>query len=221
MQVIGIDGWKKNWIGIVLDASGFSKAELFTSLDSVIANTQYEVITIDVPIGLPDTPPRIADTIVRTQIGGRRSSVFPSPPAFCLDPSWQKYSEANQESRRRFQCGITAQTFALMNNIRSAERVARNDNRVFEVHPEFSFFHMNNERPLGFSKKSWNGSAERLAILRTHGIHLPERFCNDVGRVGLDDILDAACAAWTALRIHENRAIVVPTGSERIGGIWA
>jgi predicted RNase H-like nuclease len=84
---------------------------------------------------------------------------------------------------------------------------------VHEVHPELSFWKMNKEMPLSWSKHSWNGFFERRSLLAEEGIVFPERL--PIG-VGLADVLDAAAAAWTARRIatREHEAFPVDSGAE-------
>lgn len=221
MRVIGVDGWKTKWIGIVIDENGFVEGKTFSNLIDVIAMGEYKVIALDVPIGLPDTPPREADEIVRQRVGERRASVFPVPPAFCLDSDWTDRAKASLESERLFGRGIGCQSFSLMANIRNAQEISVADDRVYEVHPEFCFYMMNDEVPLKFTKKSWNGQTERLQLLAKHGIEFPEMFECDVGRVPIDDILDAACSAWSAWRIANNECIAVPDRTKRSHRIWA
>ena len=59
------------------------------------------------------------------------------------------------------------------------------------------------------SKKSWNGAGERRAALEEAGIVLPG-FLNGAGDIPVDDVLDAAVAAWSAKRIEEGSAGCVP-----------
>jgi predicted RNase H-like nuclease len=56
-------------------------------------------------------------------------------------------------------------------------------------------------RPLTWSKKSWAGMTERLDALKGSNIKL-EMFVDEAGdNAGVDDMLDAAAAAWSARRI--------------------
>lgn len=67
------------------------------------------------------------------------------------------------------------------------------------------------------NKKSEQGAAERLTLLRTVfpdiDRHLPSRPFG----AGKDDLLDAAVASWTALRIHnmEARQVCEPEGDAK------
>lgn len=221
MTVIGVDGWKRKWVGVEIDDSQAIATRVFDTLDEIVSDRRYKVIAIDVPIGLPEVPPRQADNIVRQKIGERRSSVFASPPAFCLDERWDSQRMVSEESKRRFRIGVGSQTYALLHNIRAAHRVASQDDRVYEVHPEFTFFVMNNEKPLRYSKKAWNGVFERKAILRSHGLALPEYIDGEGGQVSVDDLIDAASCAWTANRIERNECIAVPDKNQRFERIWA
>jgi predicted RNase H-like nuclease len=90
------------------------------------------------------------------------------------------------------------------------------------VHPEVSFAEMA-QRPLDWSKKSWNGSQLRRGLLREQGIDLPDTL-PDVGAAGVDDVLDAAAAAWSADRIACGLAVSLPSPPQVIDGrpvaIW-
>ena len=99
------------------------------------------------------------------------------------------------------------------------------DARLFEVHPEVSFARLAG-RTLDSSKKSWNGAAQRRALLAGVGIELP----NDLGPAGtapVDDVLDAAVAAWSASRIAAGEAVSLPATpgrrdrSGRLIAIWS
>ena len=217
---IGVDGWKGRWVAVVLNDEGYVSARVYKTLDEIVSAADFAVIGLDVPIGLPEQPPRASDNLVRAKLGARSSSVFAAPPSFCLDPRWSTRAAASDESKRRFGIGIGAQAFALMHNIRCADQVAGSDSRVYEVHPEFSFCLMNAEKPLRFNKKCWNVREERVALLRKHRVVLPKMFSNEVGQVPVDDILDAAAVAWSARRIAKNGAVALPDASQRIGSIW-
>ena len=147
--------------------------------------------------------------------------MFNSPPAFALDPRWADYGATNAESRRRYGSGISAQGFALLKNIREADAVAQKDQRFHEVHPEVTFCAMNGGTPLKFTKKSWNGQEERIALLAKWGITIPSRLPEQgAGNIPADDLLDAAAAAWTADRIARSEADAVPDSQQRTGRIW-
>ena len=100
--VAGIDGCPKGWVAVLLSDCRFGRAELaagFTSLLPILADAR--VIAIDIPIGLPTGKKRrLADTEARKLLGGRGSSVFPTPPRLVLEAP--TYAEANRISKQSF-----------------------------------------------------------------------------------------------------------------------
>ena len=117
--------------------------------------------------------------------------------------------------------GVSAQAHALGPRIKHVTAVAEHDARIYEVHPELSFRAMNAWRPLSHPKKSAGGALERIALLRSHAIALDH--LDQAGSVPLDDVVDAAAAAWTANRISRRTAEAVPAGPHhgvRLGVIW-
>ena len=76
--------------------------------------------------------------------------------------------------------------------------------------------------PLAHSKKGWNGHHARRALLEGVGIFVPRVLSGPAGRAAVDDVLDAAAAAWTAWRRSRGLACRVPTGDPDPDGgfIW-
>ena len=217
--VAGVDGWKGRWVAVFLQHGKFQRAEVFDSLTDVVQNQQPQIFGIDVPIGLAKVPPRAAEAAARSLLGPRRSSVFDPPAKMFLDEKWAVYREANQESKQRFERGISAQGFALMKNIREADRIASKDKRCYEVHPELTFRAINGA-PLTADKKSWNGLQQRMKLLKREGIKLPTELPEELIKVPADDLLDAAAAAWSAMRIANGDGEAVLDTKQRLGRIW-
>ncbi len=110
---------------------------------------------------------------------------------------------------------MTAQAYALRNRILEIEDLARDDDRVIEVHPEVSFSELA-RRPL-LSKHRTDGLLERRSLLEEAGIELPE----SAPRIAEPDLLDATVAAWSARRYASGEAAPLPAGhTARIGAIW-
>jgi predicted RNase H-like nuclease len=142
----------------------------------------------------------------REFVGPRRSSVFPVPPRAVLEAN--SYEEALSLSRKLIGKGITRQSWALRDKILDADSVSAAEPRIHEVHPEVSFCAMAGA-PLAYAKRTWNGQAQRKALLTQAGIELPD----DIGpaaAVPVDDVLDAAASAWSALRIAAGEARTLP-----------
>lgn len=130
-----------------------------------------------------------------------------------------EYDAANEIHRERTGQGLSRQAFGLLPKIRDVHNwLPQKPCRVVEVHPEVSFTQLAG-KPLP-PKKSWAGAERRRTLLEEAGITLP----SDLGKAGeaaVDDILDAAVAAWTARRVHAATAIPLPDPPEPLGGIEA
>lgn len=77
---------------------------------------------------------------------------------------------------------------------------------AFEVHPEVCFWALNEQRPLVHRKKSEAGVVERLGILSPVFPEIEHHLLSRPPGLGKDDLLDAAAAAWTAMRWHQGKA---------------
>jgi len=90
---------------------------------------------------------------------------------------------------------------------------------VVEVHPEVSFAQLAGS-PLPDGKRTWAGVHHRRRLLAEAGVHL----WDDVGEAGrhaaVDDVLDAAAAAWTAVRVATGTATTLPNPPAEYSDGW-
>jgi predicted RNase H-like nuclease len=208
VKVVGVDGTRGGWIAIALDDGCFA-GDYF--LDPI--ETDFEeladagVIAIDVPIGFG---PHQADVAARGFLNGAASTVFSTPTRDVLTVPFGPG------------LGVSAQAHALGPRILHVTRLAESDARIYEVHPEVSFRAMNDGRPLAHRKKSAGGALERVELLRKTGIELVDLDAS--ANAPLDDVLDAAAAAWSAHRIANGSARTLPSPPEDVDGravaIW-
>jgi predicted RNase H-like nuclease len=208
VRVAGVDGTKGGWVAVVLDDGRFVSDHVLLDVRSTFAELRdAAVIGIDVPVGFG---PRLADAAARAYLSGAASTVFTTPSKEILETTF------------RAGLGISAQSHALGNRILHVTELARHDPRFYEVHPEVSFRAMNDGIPLGYRKKSAGGALERIEILRRHGITLDT--LGAAASVPLDDVLDAAAAAWSARRIGSGIASRLPDPPQTLAGrevaIW-
>lgn len=223
MAVLGVDGCKKGWAGILLGEDGQIDGVFAPSLDRVLARARsiapVDVVAIDIPIGLPDAGRRHADGLARSLLGPRASSVFTTPTRAAITaPTYPEAAERNRELAGQ---GLSKQAFALAPRILEADTWVRTaDVAAIEVHPEVSFVTMASGTPLGASKHTWTGATLRRRILADAGVLLPD----DLGEVGVlasvDDVHDAAAAAWTARRYRDGDATPVPDPPEVFSDGW-
>ncbi len=209
MRVVGVDGWSKGWVAVVLDEGSFAEAATFATIGELASHyPEAAVIGIDIPIGFAGTESRRADRAARTAIKPRSSAVFNTLPEAVYRA--ETYQAAAAESRRLSGKGISTQAYALRTKV--LEVADHADDRFHEVHPEVTFRHLAGE-PIQWSKKTWNGQLLRRQLLRTAGIDLPDEL-PEAGLVPVDDVLDAAACAWTAHRIAASTAQHLPKDPE-------
>jgi predicted RNase H-like nuclease len=212
MRIVGVDGCKRGWIAIALDDNEPARGYFISVLDELLdAIPDAQAVAIDIPIGLPATGPRQADLQARERLGPRRNSVFLTPIRDAITA--RTHAEATAISTRVTGRGISRQAFALAPKIQEAERWSMAAPvPVWEVHPEVSFAVMM-DRPAQWPKSTWSGMRERQFALAQAGISL-----GDLGpaghAAGVDDVLDAAAAAWSAARIYRGEGISLPDPPE-------
>jgi predicted RNase H-like nuclease len=225
--VLGVDASRAGWIGVVLSDRGFVAALLGRDLASLTATAsliaEVSVVGVDMPIGLPDKGRRDADVLARVLVGPRRSAVFLTPVRAAIE--MESYAEANAVSRELGEPGVSRQAFSLRSRILELDVWARSAGLVVvEVHPEVSFATLAGA-PLAEGKKTWAGAMRRRGLLAEVGVLVPDEL-GEAGTVGVDDVLDATAAAWTALRVSRGQAVSFPRLPQRFGdghsaAIWA
>ena len=217
VRVLGVDGCRTGWVGIVLDGGRVTAVHGTTItevLDKAGSDGGLACVAVDIPIGLPDTGRRQADVLARKALGSRWQSIFLTPVRPALLTA--DFAEAVALNRELAGEGLSRQAFALRTKVLEVDALVRDGARpvVVEVHPELSFAEMAGG-PLAAGKKTWAGAQERRALLARHGIPVPE----DLGPAGalaaVDDVLDAAAAAWSAGRCAAGLASSLPASPER------
>ncbi len=223
---MGVDGCKGGWIAVALGDEA-PEAHYLPTIDALQhLASEADAVTIDIPIGLPTGGPREADLLARKFVGARRNSVFVTPVREAIEA--QTHARATQTASARTGTGISQQAYALGRKILEVERwLPSSPCPVYEVHPEVSFALLLGA-PARASKKSWAGMVERRDALEAAGISLDDIGTDSVAavRASVDDILDAAVAAWSAARIARKTARSFPdppkvgASGERVA-IWA
>jgi predicted RNase H-like nuclease len=210
MDVLGVDGCSGGWVGVVLDEHGAVRAVAGRALPDLLDQAPtLAAVAIDIPIGLLHQGFRDADLAARAFLGNsRRSTVFITPPRSVLESP--TYAEASQRCRALTGKGLSRQSWALAARILEADRLQpKLAVPLREAHPEVSFMAMAGA-PLRASKHTWAGHCERLRLLVTAGIALPDDL-GPAGRfAGTADMLDAAAVAWTARRVATGTARPLP-----------
>jgi predicted RNase H-like nuclease len=85
---------------------------------------------------------------------------------------------------------------------------------VFEVNADLSFYQLNDDIPMRWSKYSEKGTAERRALVETKLPGSLRIVDAEVPGTSQSHLLDAAAILWTARRIFAKAAIRIPTDPE-------
>lgn len=221
LHCIGLDGCKAGWVGVSRKGgAGHLKVQIFRHFDVEVC--AFDIVGIDIPIGLPDAGSRQCDIAARQMIKPRGCCVFPAPLRPLLVA--ESYEDASKISKRINGKKISKQSFAIIPKIAEVDRLLQERpefrNRVHEIHPEVSFCCMNNGKPLMNKKRSSSGRADRVALVDGnygHGIYkdLANTLEEQRGWEP-DDLLDACAALWSAERIARGGGQLLPNNQVKV-----
>jgi predicted RNase H-like nuclease len=206
VRLAGIDGCRSGWI-VVTATDNAVTASL--SLDA------FDLVGVDMPVGLSDGGPRRCDVEARRFLGRRGSSVFPAPPRSCL--TCTDYPSALSTARATTGRGISMQTYNIIAKVAELDRLLTEDAtpRVVEVHPECSFKLLNGERDLP-SKRTVTGRAIRLELLADQFVGISSHAPSGAS---LHDLLDAYAVLWSVQRYQRGEHSVFGDGSRDARGL--
>jgi len=232
-QVAGVDGCRAGWFVVIAFASKTKRstrtdtAPLLQLKSFLVASSFTQVLSktvdcvlvcVDIPIGLSDgDKPRDCDLAARKLLRGRRaSSVFPAPIRPCL-PAKDRATASEisfEYSGKRLSC----QSFNILGKIRQVDDLMtpKLQQRVREIHPEISFWALNDKKPMQHKKIRVVGRRERMKLLSPIFSDL-EEIIAEVRRprnVAPDDILDALVAVWTAAQAVIGKVKTLPENPE-------
>lgn len=189
LRVCGVDGCRDGWV-----VASLSGLQVVKQLDDLLAD--FDLIGIDMPIGLSPDGPRACDAAARKALPGRASTIFSTPPRSLVGIT--DYAAANTESKQRFGRGVSRQSFAIWPKIRELDVLVRRDpSRFVEIHPECAFTWMSGSVPP--TKHGEPGKYfRREALQRAFG-----SVSTALRGAKPDDVLDAYAVLWSALRYSD------------------
>ena len=202
----GVDGCPGGWVAAI-DRGGLIEIVVIPRLRDLLAREVFEIVTVDMPIGLTEIGPRPPDTLTRRFLGPvRGTSVMPAP----IRPAAYSKSHAEATAIRTAAegKGVAIQAYGIYAKVAEVDEFLRSDETargiVVEVHPEVSFA-LWSGAPIVAKKKTPEGAAIRRALVEeefgpvpAHGY--PRRL------LAPDDVLDAFACLWTARRIRAGTA---------------
>ena len=207
MPIVGVDGCKTGWVSVWEMKDGRVEVRHFNVIHEIF-ECKPEVAVIDIPIGLPEIGGRLADQQARSLLKDRACCVFNAPLRGMLHCA--NHRDACNLGRQIHRKGISIQTWAIIRKIKEVDDAITSSlqGTVKEGHPEVSFALMNGGQAISSKKASATGRDARIKLLSAY---FPE-VCTVVQRhPGLrEDVIDAYAMLWTARRIRDGSAVVLP-----------
>jgi predicted RNase H-like nuclease len=224
--VAGVNGSRGGWAVVIKEEDRWRVREVAILSELVDSVERFDIIAVDIPIGLCDAYEiggRACDREARKYLRSRASSVFPAPVRPVLTASSWEEACARSRASGPFGKGVTKQTFAIVPKIKEADDLlqARPELRdiIREVHPEVCFCELAG-RPMSYPKRKHEGQNERLHALRHsfRDMDVMLKAGRDRG-LRLDDILDAKVACWSAdrLAVGKGRSLMEPVPRDSTG----
>jgi predicted RNase H-like nuclease len=216
--VAGVDGCRGGWVvarastvdGAVVDVARTDRLALVIAQ---VERGELDAVALDMPVGLPRSGSRAADTAARALLGPRRSSVFSAPVRVVLAAG--SYEDALARSRAVDGRGLSTQSWNLVPKIREVDQCLTPElqDRIREAHPELVFVGLAGA-PCAWPKRSAEGRAARVAIL--------ERWWSgpwNLRGAAVDDVIDAVALTVTARRIATGDASALGDGTRDETGL--
>lgn len=214
----GVVPTKAGWVVASAKLQGIqmypNEPELLDNLQDVLDyRPSFKVIALNAPIGLLEEPVdggRACDREARQLIGFPRAGAIPTPPIR------KALGASNYEEAARLSGGMGAVTWGLLRRFAEVdqEMAPYRQRTIFEVQPELSFYQLNEDRPMQFSKRSHIGMEERKALLKGR-IQGMERIVDaDIPKVKPWQLIDAAVCLWTTRRIASRAMTRIPEDPE-------
>lgn len=206
MVGVGIDGARGSWVRITYDSISLCLT-ISEQLEDLLIDGAVHFVDMPKTLGTVAQPDRACDAYMRSELTKRKSSIFTPPIQEVLGEA--TYDAANTMSRELVGKGISKQAWNLTPRIREFQKLDRDD--VYESHPEVCFAVMTGQEAQ-FSKKTAEGEAERIEMLRRYSNSSPWKW--KMSNVQVDDIIDACILAVAAYEAGTTGITTVPDQTE-------
>ena len=173
----------------------------------------FKVIALAAPVGLLEEPVeggRTCDREARQILGWPRAGAVATPPVR------KALSAPTYELAARVSGGMNAITWGLLRRYAEVDRelAPYRQRVVFEVHPELSFYQLNDDKPMQFPKRSHLGMEERIALLKVRLAGMERIVDAELLKVRRWQLIDAVACLWTTRRIASRAMTRIPEDPE-------
>ena len=211
--VAGVTPWASSWVvgSAKLIGVTFAPEEpriVDTFLEVLNERPAFTVIVVNAPIGYVDEPgvdSRACDRAAQRLLGVRGKAIHDAPSRALLEG---RIAPADEH--------VDVSTATLLPRFREVaiEMSPYRQRVVFEGEPELSFYQLNEQTPLRFSKKEERGLKERRELLRARIPGVERILEAQLGGVPEKHLLDVAALLWTARRVFARGAKRLPAQAE-------
>ncbi len=211
--VAGVTPCRGGWLvaGAKLQGTIFSPEDpvrMDSFIDVVDARPGYSSIALNAPVGGLDKAAvggRACDREARLLLGKRASAVKSAPIA--IDSA---------EGTELLPDHIDAISRTLLPRYQevASEMAPFRQRTIYEVNADLSFFQLNDDVPMRWSKYSEKGMVERRSLLESKMPGALRIIDSEVPGASPSHLLDAAAILWTARRIFAKAAIRIPSEPE-------
>ena len=215
----GVVPYADGWLAATAKLQGITMSpeepQLFSSfLDVLDYKPAYQVVTVAIPVGLLDQPSpggRRCEQDARRLLGLPRSAAIPSAPSRRA-LSCSSYEDARSANGGR----LSIVSWKRMRHIAEVDEVMAPywQRTVVEVNPELSFYQLNDDQPVRFSKHKRAGIEERRSLLKERIPQIERIIDARFPRVAAAHVLDAAACLWTARRVVSRAVNRLPEDPE-------
>lgn len=214
--IAGVEPCPGGWLVVGARLQGITafptEPEVFASFADILDyRPAFDVIAIHSHLSFPeeDTPGgRTCDRLARELLGWPRSGAITSPPSRHLLTT----GDLDQRARRGLS-PITAQMLRRYAEV-AQEMQPYRQRQVFEVHPELSFYQLNDDRPMQYAKETPNGVKERRQLVEARIPGVEAVLEAQLEGVELRHLLDATADMVTARRIAARAVERLPEDPE-------
>ena len=211
--VAGVTPGKAHWLVASAKMAGATFApeepRVFRSFAEILSDSPaFAIIVVNAPIGYVERPglgARTCDLEARALLGRRGATVHSSPTRTILLDGSDDHGE-----------NLDAVSARLLPRYRevAAQMSPYRQRVVYEGHPELSFYQLNGDAPLKWSKNLEVGREERRVLLEKKIPDVTKILDSTFDRVPAKHLMDAAALLWTARRVFGRAATRIPADAE-------
>ena len=214
--IAGVEPCPGGWLLVGARLQGITafptEPEVFATFAEILDyRPTYDVIAMHCHLSFPEEDTqggRTCDKLARQLLGWPRSGAIGSPPS-------RHYLRTGDLDARSAK-GLNPINARMMRRYAEVaeEMQPYRQRQVFEVHPELSFYQLNDDSPMLHSKHTDEGVAERLALVQARIPGVEAVMEAELPGVTLRHLLDATADMVTARRIAARAVERVPEDPE-------